>query len=304
MNLRDLSYVVAVAELGHFGRAAEQCHVSQPALSGQIRKLEDHLGVSLFERTKRRVSLTPAGEEVVDKARQVLQLVSQIEDSARSQSDPLSGELRLGLIPTIAPYLTPSLLPALHHHLPKVDLSLREDMTYVLEQALLDGKVDAAILATDVTHPRLEKIRLYDEPFWIALPNKHALTKQDEVDLDDLKSEDLLLLEDGHCLRDQVLSFCRNGRARSSNICTQQTSLNTILALVGAEAGVTLVPAMSLRGPWVTDSGIAVRKERSGAAKRSITLAFRSSYPKRELLEKLADIICAIVPDTVTPEKR
>lgn len=304
MNLRDLSYVVAVADLGHFGRAAEQCHVSQPALSGQIRKLEDHLGISLFERTKRRVSLTPAGEDVVEKARQVLQLVGQIEDGAKSQSDPLSGELRLGLIPTIAPYLTPSLLPALHHHLPNVELTLREDMTYVLEEALLDGKIDAAILATDVSHPRLDQIRLYDEPFWIALPNKHPLTKQDEIDLSDLKNEDLLLLEDGHCLRDQVLSFCRPGRARASNICTQQTSLNTILALVGAETGVTLVPAMSLRGPWMTDSGIAVRKEKSGEAKRSITLAFRGSYPKKALLEKLADVICAIVPDTVRPEKR
>ena len=304
MNLRDLSYVVAVADLGHFGRAAEQCHVSQPALSGQIRKLEDHLGVALFERTKRRVSLTPAGEEVVEKARHVLQLVGQIEDSARSQSDPLSGELRLGLIPTIAPYLTPSLLPALHHHVPKVNLSLREDMTHVLEQALLDGKADAAILATDVSHPRLDQIRLYNEPFWIALPNKHALTMHDEVELDDLKSEDLLLLEDGHCLRDQVLSFCTPGRKVRGKISTQQTSLNTILALVGAEAGVTLVPALSLRGPWVTDSGIAVRKEKSGKAKRSITLAFRRSYPKKALLEKLADVICAIVPDTVTPEKR
>lgn len=304
MNTRDLIYAVKVAELGHFGRAAAACNVSQPALSGQIQKLERHLGVLLFERTKRRVSVTPTGQAILRHARDLLALESVIEETARVRRDPLAGPLRLGMIPTIGPYLTPILLPSLRKDLPKAELTLSEGMTHELEKQLLNGKLDGVILATSVTDRQLTDIPLYDEPFWIALPHGHPLEAQESIGLPDIQSEELLLLADGHCLRDQIISACERTLNTKPVFNTQNTSMPTILALVGAGAGVTLVPAMSLQGSWVTDAGIAIRREKSGEARRSITLAFRKSFPRRQILEKLADIVCAILPDTVFPERR
>ena len=304
MNIRDLQYAVAVADHGHFGRAAETCFVGQPTLSAQIRKLEDELGVTLFERTKRSVRITPIGEEIVAQARDLLAQADRIAETARASLDPLSGPLRLGMIPTIGPYLTPTLLPSLRHGLPKVTLGLSEDLTQDLEAKLLDGRIDAAILATEVTDRRFSEIPLFDEPFWIALPRSHPLAAQDEVALKDIAADELLLLEEGHCLSDQVLSFCSKAFRNEPKVSTQHTSLMTILALVGAEAGITLVPALSLRGSWVTDSGIVMRKEETRQAYRSVRLVFRNAFPRRVLLEKLADIVCASVPDTVQPARR
>ena len=304
MNIRDLEYVVAVAKFGHFGRAAESCHVSQPALSGQIQKLEEQLGVAIFERTKRSVRVTSVGTEILEHAQHLLNLVKVIEDTAAAQKDPLSGALRVGLIPTIGPYLTPIMLPSVLHSLPEIDLQLSEGMTHVLEKQLLSGEIDAAVLATDPTDPHLECINLYTEPFWVALPHGHPLEDQETVDLANIESEELLLLADGHCLRDQVLNFCERAFSTNPAINTQNTSLPTLLALVGAGGGATLMPALSLRGPWMTDAGIAVRREHTGEACRLINLTYRSAFPRRQLMEKLADIICAAVPDTVVPERR
>lgn len=301
MNIRDLEYAVAVADFGHFSQAAEACHVSQPALSGQIQKLERELGVTLFERTNRSVRVTAAGDDILLLARELLEQASAIRQTADAFKDPLAGRLRLGMIPTIGPYLTPALLPSVKHHLPRVELALTESMTQILERHLAEGDIDAAILATPLTDARLTSIPLYDEPFWIALPHGHRLESRETIEISDIQMDDLLLLADGHCLRDQVLSFCQR-TGPSTN--TQDTSLSTILALVGAGEGVTLVPATSLQGSWVTDAGIAVRREASGMAQRSVSLAFRASYPRREILEKLADIICAVVPDTVSPSRR
>ena len=306
MNIRDLKYAVAVADLGHFGRAAEACHVSQPTLSGQVRKLEDHLGIALFERTKRSVRVTAAGEELIAHARTLLVLADLIEETAKARGDPLSGPLRIGMIPTIGPYLTPILLPLMARGLPNAELRLLEDVTQALESALIDGSIDAAVLATPAGDSRLDEIPLYEEPFWVALPHRHKLAQADEeeVDVSDIRADDLLLLADGHCLRDQVLSFCSRALDSEPNVKTQRTSLTTLLALVGAGAGATLVPAMSLAGGWVTDSGIALRREKSGTASRSVRLAFRKSYPRRAMLDRLADLICAALPDTVYPERR
>jgi LysR family hydrogen peroxide-inducible transcriptional activator len=304
MNIRDLQYAVAVAEIRHFGRAAEACHVSQPALSGQIKKLEDYLGVPLFERTNRAVRVTPVGELIIEQARAVLAQVDRIEETARAHLDPLCGKLRLGMITTIGPYLTPSFLPSVRHGLPNLELRLLEDMTHMLEEALLENRIDAAVTATDPDDPRLAEISLYDEPFWIALPNGHPLADQEAVDIRQIEPEELLLLSDGHCLSDQVISFCNLPDEDQSRINTQQTSLATILALVGAGAGVTLVPATALAGGWMTDTGIAMRREKTGKASRHVRLVFRASYPRRPLLEKIADIIGAIVPDTVSPVRR
>ncbi len=304
MNIRDLSYIVAVAEHKHFGQAAQVCHVSQPALSSQILKLEDMLGIKLFERSRRKVKTTPEGQEIINRARDILVLVDEIKGIAQSALDPFSGHLNLGMIPTIGPYLTPILLPSIAHGLPQLDLSVSEALTETLETSLIEGDIDAAILATRFEDPRIDEIFLYDEPFWIALSQRHPLTVEELVDIKDVGSDELLLLEDGHCFRDQILSFCHTVLNSEPKYKTQKTSLETLLSLVGASRGVTLVPAMSLAGSWVTDSGIALRKEKSGDAMRSVSLAFRKTFPRRQLMERMADIVCAAVPDTVRPAKR
>ncbi len=304
MNLRDFEYVVAVGEHRHFGKAANACNVSQPTLSGQIRKLEEHLGIEIFERTKRSVRATPAGERIIERAKTLLAEARSIEELATAMTDPLSGSLRLGTIPTIAPYLMPILVPALAHALPAVEPKLFERFTKEIEEGLVDGSLDAAIIATEPEAPRLTSIPLYDEPFWITLPNGHALSREEDIDFGDLAGERLLLLSEGNCLRDQVLSFYSASKGDPALISTEETSLTTILALVGGGFGVTLVPAMSLSGPWVTDAGIVVRKETSSAARRGVQLAFRKSFSRMALIERLADIIAAIVPDTVVPQRR
>lgn len=304
MNLRDFEYVVAVAEHRHFRKAADACNVSQPTLSGQIRKLEEHLGIEIFERTKRSVRITPVGERIVEAAKRLLAMANTIEDIAAAMTDPLAGPLHLGAIPTIAPYLMPRLIPSLARALPSVDLKLKERFTKEIEGMLVDGRLDAAIIATEPDAPQLTAIPLYDEPFWIAVPTGHALSHEEDIDLGKLVGERLLLLSEGHCLRDQVLSFYPTTEIGPAAISTEETSLTTILALVGGGFGVTLVPAMSLSGPWVTDAGIVVRKENSGAAQRCVRLAFRKSFSRMALIEKLADVIATIVPDTVAPYRR
>lgn len=307
MNTRDFEYLVAVAEELHFGRAAQRCNASQPALSGQLRKLEDRLGVQIFERTKRHVRVTELGQRIVDRARAVLREVEALEGIAAAHKDPLVGTCVLGMPPTIGPYLTPLLLPALKNYLPEVHLELVEDFTDNLEQLLADGEMDIAVLATSPAHSILTEIPLYDEPFWVAMPGTHRLTADDDVDVTDIEPQELLLLADGHCLRDQIYRACkldRSGSPGETGPRTQKTSLATILSLVGSGEGITLVPAMSLSGSWLTDSGIAVRRERSGTAGRTVRLTHRKGYPRMALVEKLADIIAAIVPDTVHPTRR
>lgn len=307
MNTRDLEYLVAVAEELHFGHAAERCHASQPALSGQLRKLEDRLGVKIFERSKRHVRLTAIGNQIVERARAVLQQVDEMEEIASAHRDPLVGTCALGMPLTIGPFLTPRLLPAMKHYLPDIRLDLVEDFTDHLEKRLAEGELDIAILATSPTRTILSEIILYDEPFWVAMPNDHPLAQGDTVDLEQIEPSELLLLSDGHCLRDQVYEACNLGRFRSSDDRgprTQKTSLSTILSLVGSGDGITLVPAMSLSDAWVADAGIAVRREQSGTAGRTVRLTYRKGYPRMALVEKMADIIAGIVPTTVRPSRR
>lgn len=305
MNTRDLEYLIAVAEELHFGRAAKRCNASQPALSGQVRKLEEQLGVRVFERTKRQVRVTPIGEQIVTQARAVLQHVETLEQIALLNRDPSAGRCSIGMPPTIGPYLTPLLLPAIRHYLPDLQIALVEDFTDNLERQLGEGELDIAVLATTPVRGTLDEIRLYDEPFWIALPNGHRLTEQEAVDVMQIEPGELLLLSDGHCLRDQIYEFCNLDRATGAGPGagprTQKTSLPTILSLVGAGQGVTLVPAMSLSGAWVTDAGISVRREQSGTAGRTVRLTFRKGYHRMPLVERLAGIIAGIVPDTVRP---
>ena len=303
----ESSALIAVAEELHFGRAAERCHASQPALSGQLRNLEDRLGVKIFERTKRHARLTKVGGRIVERAREVLHHVAAMEGIASANTNPFAGTCVLGMPPTIGPYLTRLLLPAVNHYLPDLNLDLVEDFTDHLENQLVDGDLDIAILATSPMHTVLSKTILYEEPFWVAMPNNHPLAQGDEVDIAQIEPSELLLLSDGHCLRDQIYKVCQLNRKStpgSSGPRTQKTSLSTILSLVGSGNGITLVPAMSLADAWVTDAGIAFRPEKSGTAGRTVRLTYRKGYHRMALAEKLANIIAGIVPNTVHPARR
>jgi LysR family transcriptional regulator, hydrogen peroxide-inducible genes activator len=303
MNLRDLRYLVAVADLRHFGRAAEACFVSQPTLSGQIRKLEEELGVTLFERDSKSVTATPAGEAIVRHARLALAEADMISDLAHAHRDPLAGPLRLGVIPTIAPYLMPLVLRALRSRYAKLRLVLSEELTAPLIERLRRHEIDAALVATDERGDDLVALPLFVEPFWLAMPRKHALADADEVSLRDLQTGEVLLLADGHCLADQARSICGSRVAgdtlESGDL--RASSLETLLQLVGAGYGTTLVPALALRGSWTTDAGVIARPFRARDAQRTVRLVYRRSYPRTTLLEGLADVITDSLPNTVKP---
>ena len=206
MNLRDLRYLIALADLRHFGRAAAACHVSQPTLSTQIRKLEEELGVQLIERAPRQVMLTPAGHDILERARRVIAEVEQMRETARRAVDPEAGSVRLGLFPTLGPYLLPHVVPAIRRRFPRLELLLVEEKTEILLESLRMGRLDAAILALPLHEEGLETEFLFEEPFVLALPEHHPLASHSRLRLDELSDQHLLLLEDGHCLRDQALA--------------------------------------------------------------------------------------------------
>ena len=243
LTLRQLEYVVAIADHASFSRAAEACAVTQPALSSQIAQLEDTLGVQLFERDRRKVLVTPAGTEVIARARATLGAAAEVVDSARSSAQPLTGTLRVGVIPTIAPFLLPAVLPAVRAAYPKLRLVLREDQTARLLAQLDEGKLDAALLALPVTGD-LAAVRLYREDFALAVPRGHRLAKRASVRPADLDDEALLLLDDGHCLREQALSVCESVGAREQAEL-RATSLVTLVQMVASGLGVTLIPLMA-----------------------------------------------------------
>ncbi len=285
MNIRDLQYVVAVADAGHFGRAALACHVSQPALSGQIKKLEARLGVVLFERGNRSVRVTPVGARIVERARVLLALSDEITELARAARDPLAGPFRLGMIATIGPYLAPLVLSALHRAMPELELTLVEGMTRDLEADLARGELDAVIQATLPVDPALRAEVLYDEPFLVAVATGHPLAAGDSVDLAVIPEDELLLLVDGHCLRDQVLGACHRSGGGAN---TRETSLETLLALVAAGDGVTLVPELVAQR---AREGVVFLPVAGGVAGRDVVLVSRAGFPRGQVLEVLADVV-------------
>ena len=303
MNLRDLKYVIAVADTRHFGKAAERCFVSQPTLSGQIKKLEEELGVTLFERTKRSVEVTPIGEEITALARRLVEQADAIEQVARAHRDPLAGPLRVGAIPTLSPYLMPLILTPLRQRCPQMKLVLSEEITDTLIERLHRHEIDAALVATPVDAPDLEVMPLFDEPFWLAHPREHPLYAKDEITHEDLERLDLLLLADGHCLAKQAMDVCglpdRRAQAQMSDL--RAASLETLLQLVGAGFGSTLVPALATRGAWMTGSGIIARKLDLPDTYRRVSMVYRRSFPRPTALQALAGIIRDNLPNTVRP---
>ncbi|CAN0367003.1 unnamed protein product, partial [Phaeothamnion confervicola] len=245
MNLRDLRYALAVADRGHFGRAAAACNVSQPTLSGQILKLEDELQVKIFERMGKSVRPTQVGNQILLLARQAVCAANDIQAAAMASRDPLAGPIRLGVIPTLAPYLMASVLPRAASELPGAPIMLVEEMTYHLLEQLLDGDLDAALIATDAEDERLSERNIFDDAFLLAMPPQHALAAKQAVTVADIEGEKLLLLSDGHCLRDQALELCSRIDSDAPAADVRASSLETLLHLAAAGYGVTLVPRLA-----------------------------------------------------------
>lgn len=301
MNLRDLKYVIAVAETQHFGKAAERCFVSQPTLSGQIKKLEDELGVTIFERTNRSVEITPLGKDIVAHARQIVEQADVIQQLARAHQDPLAGPLRLGAIPTLSPYLMPLILAPLKKRIPQMKLVLSEELTDTLLERLRNHEIDAALLATPAEDSDLEAMALFDEPFWIAYPRRHAFYAKDKVTLNDLNKENVLLLAEGHCLAKQTMDVChiKERQQQGDMADLRAASLETLIQLIGAGFGVTLVPALAMRGSWTTGSGVVAQPLVAPHAARRVSLVFRRSFPRRAAIEAFAAIVLEHLPNTV-----
>jgi LysR family transcriptional regulator, hydrogen peroxide-inducible genes activator len=299
VNLRDLEYLVAVAEHRHFGRAAEACFVSQPTLSTQIKKLEQELGVELIERTPRQVLLTDAGERVVARARAVGREVQEIRDIARLARDPESGSVRLGIFPTLAPYLLPHVVPTVHSRFPHLELLLVEEKTEVVLQRLRTGDLDAGVLALPVADEHLHVEPLFREDFVLAVPADHRLADADEpVDPSVLATEDVLLLEEGHCLRDQALAVCRLAGASERN-GFRATSLETLRQMVAAGVGVTLLPELAVEPPVAPSPDIRVLRFGAPVPSRDIAMFWRTTSVYRDFLPKLADVLRDLPPGLV-----
>lgn len=301
MTLQELRYLVALADQGHFTHAAEVCHVGQPTFSTQIRKLEDQLGVVLFDRSQRRVTLTPMGEQIVSRARVALQEIAKIRELATNGQDAMSGVLRLGAIPTIGPYLLPSLLAAIHTGYPHLRLLLREDLTAHLLEQLRSGRLDAALMALPLHLEGLEARALFNEPFMLAMPAGHPLTEKREVRERDLSGHRILLLEEGHCLRDLALKICGSTRCVESDEVTA-TSLETLRQMVAMGVGCTLLPALAAApGVGSIQEGlIELRPFAEPAPSRAIVLLWRHRYPREEALILLVELIRQNLPASLT----
>jgi LysR family hydrogen peroxide-inducible transcriptional activator len=288
---------VALADERHFGRAAERCYVSQPTLSAQIRKLEEYLGVTLVERQPKRVTLTETGEKVVERARRLLLEADAIVEVAKTDRDPLAGTLRLALIPTVGPYLLPEVARPLRRALPRLKLMLYEYQTGPLLEKLRDGELDLGLLALPVAIDGLATAELYEEPFTLAVPANHALATRERVRIADLEGETLLLLEDGHCLRDQALEVCsRIGVGEAGDY--RATSLETLRQMVAAGHGVTLLPELAAAAPVGAARGLKVKPFARPAPSRTIGAVWRKSTTRGKAIEA----VVATVRDAMRQE--
>jgi len=300
MNLRAVHYLVTLADVRHFSKAAERCHVSQPTLSTQIRKLEDELGVQLVERSPRRVMLTEVGAEIVERARAMLAEADAIRAIARRSKDPHSGTVRIGIFPTLAPYFLPHVVPEIRRRFPRLTLRLFEEKTEDVINMLHQGRLDAGLLALPVEAEQLATRVLFEEPFVLAVPESHALSARKTITLDDLLEEELLLLEDGHCLRDQALEVCHLAGAHEK-LDFHATSMETLRQMVAAGTGITLMPVMAVKPPVAHTDNLVTRPFSKPGPKRTIALVWRKSTALAPFLEELAEIFSEIDPELLKP---
>lgn len=315
MTLTELKYIVAVAREKHFGRAAEACFVAQPTLSVAIKKLEDELGVSIFERGGSEISVTPIGAQIVAQAEHVLEQTAYIKNIAKQNKDPLVGPLRVGVIYTIAPYLLPQLMPTLIERVPQMPLVLQENFTVKLIELLRVGELDAAIMALPFNDQGLMVRPLYDEPFMVALPRQHQWAERTSISSEELKQETMLLLGAGHCFRDQVLEVCPEmsrfstgggGIARTF----EGSSLETIRHMVASGIGITVLPKASVPDPLPKDSMLRYLPFEAPAPSRRVVIAWRKSFTRQAAIEALRQAVLSchlhgveMLPDAVTEEK-
>jgi LysR family hydrogen peroxide-inducible transcriptional activator len=298
LSLRDLEYVEAVAELKHFGRAAERCGVSQPALSEQIRKLEAHLGAPFFERTRRRVALTPQGAVMLAQAERILAEARHLMAMSGQGQAGLSGVLQLGAIETIGPYYLPGLLKLLREKMPDIALRLTENRTAVLVERLRHGMLDVVLMAPTPDMPGLVTAKLFFEPFVLATHRDHRLAALPRIKLDALPIEDLLLLEEGHCLRDQALSLC----AEAPAAIRHATSLETLWHMIAAGEGYSLLPSLAVAARPEISALVQCRTMMEPNAGREIALVWRKSDPRETQFWQLADLLRRNAPTGVVVE--
>jgi LysR family hydrogen peroxide-inducible transcriptional activator len=287
ITLRQLKYLVALAEHRHFGRAAQASAVTQPALSMQIRELEDELGVDLVERRPGEVALTDTGFEVVRRAERVLAATRDLADFARHRSRPLTGRLRFGVIPSMAPYVLPKILPALQQRYPELEVELRETQTRVLLEELARGSLDVVMLALPVEDREIESLRLFDDPFLLAVPSADQGWERPYVGVEDIDTQRLILLEEGHCLRDQALEFCSSARR---DVSLGATSLATVMQMVANGYGVTLLPQVAV-DVELRDERVKLLRFSDPMPGRTVGLAWRRTSPRKVDFTALGELI-------------
>lgn len=296
MTLTELRYLVTLAQTGHFGKAAELCHVSQPTLSIALKKLEEELGVALIERTKNGVLTTKVGEQIVAQAKVVLAQAHVIEEMANSGKDALGSPLRLGAIFTIGPYLFPHLLPELHRLAPHMPMVLEESYTAVLRKKLVNAELDAILIALPFNEADVVTKKLYEEPFVVLLPRDHAWAKREVIDPADLVNDAVLLLGEGHCFREQVLTACPGLRERMAApdypiAATANTSLDTLKHMVSSGLGITVLPMSATGLSSFSQQNLCIKPFAANGPKRTVALAWRASFPRFEAI----DVICSAV---------
>ena len=290
MNIRDLQYLVAIDKFKHFSDAAESCFVSQPALSMQLQKLENTLGVKLIERTTKSVMLTPVGEEIVAISKNILVEIDDIKTAALNAQDPFTGDIKLGALPTIAPFLLPKVTRTISTTLPNIRLLLVEEKNETLVAMLHNGELDCAILALPIEHTNIEYVKLFEDPFYLAVPQSHPLSKRKRIRQSEITSESLLLLSEGHCLRDQALKVC-NLMDTADNQDFRATSIETLRQMVASGIGITLIPKIAQKD---TD-GLAYIPFEKPSPSRTIALVWRTSSPRTECMNTIANVIKTIV---------
>ena len=288
-TLRQLQYLTAVVEEKHFGKAAEKCFVTQSTLSAGIQDLEDLLETALLERTNRKVLTTPMGEEIARRARQILSLTDDLVDLAHTANNPLAGRIRIGVIPTISPFLLPRVLPAVRKNLPQLEVVLIEDQTERLLDQIEAGTLDVAVLAFPFNTRNLSTRIFAQEPFWVALPKSHPLAKNDVVSPDQLPTSELLLLAEGHCMREHALSAGQLPLSAQRK-SVQATSLYTLIEMVASGLGITLIPQMAINSDMVRNAEIELRQLKGEqSAQRDIGFVWRPSFRRTAALEQLAE---------------
>jgi len=297
MTLTELRYIVSLHQTGHFGKAAERCHVSQPTLSIAIKKLEDELGIALFERGRTQMRTTPIGERIVAQAQLVLEQADRIKELADVGRDPLGSRLAIGAIFTVGPYLFPCFVPGLHQLAPGMPLYIEESFTAVLREKLRGGELDAIIIALPFTEPDVVTQSLYEEPFVVLMPFDHPLAKHEKITQKQLEKETVLLLGEGHCFRDQVLASCPGVRKSFDHADTQLqsvvegSSLETLKHMVASRLGITILPLSAAQIAPYGEGMLAMRHFADPAPKRTVALAWRASFPRHRAIDVLSQAI-------------